>query len=124
MADTPEGRVKKNVKALLTTSGAYFFMPVQTGLGGDTLDFIGFRKPDGRGFVIETKAPLEKPTARQRKRLREVYATGAAVFVIDGLLRDLKLLEEWLRDEELRRGSLPERMIERWFIWQKEDEIA
>jgi hypothetical protein len=52
---TPEGRVKKKVKALLTENKAYQFWPVQTGFGAPTLDCIGCH--EGEYYAVETKAP-------------------------------------------------------------------
>lgn len=123
MTQTPEGKVKAKIKALLVESGAYFHMPVPSGYGEDTLDFFGIRWPDGRGFVIEAKAPGEKPTARQRKRLREVYVTGGAAFVMDGAEEDLRLLKLWLMTPLMGQYSTAEKLIvTKWDI-DREDEV-
>jgi hypothetical protein len=82
MATKPEVKVKDAIKALLTATGAYFFMPVQTGYGKRTLDFIGTSR--GRGFLIETKRPRKHPTTLQDITITEARAAGARVFVIDG----------------------------------------
>jgi hypothetical protein len=95
MGMTPEAKVKKAVKKLLTDSKQwgkiYMFWPVQSGYGSATLDCLGCYR--GRAFAIETKAPGAKPTARQRASIRALEAAGAEVFVIDG---DLTNLEAWL----------------------------
>jgi hypothetical protein len=80
---TPEGKVKQQVKDFLQAREAYFFMPVQTGYGTPTLDFLGCY--NGRFFAIETKAPGGKPTARQRFTIEEMKKSGAAVLVWDGV---------------------------------------
>lgn len=80
MADTPEGRVKKQVKALLKEHGAWFNMPVPTGYGVPMLDFIGCHQ--GKFFAVETKAPGEKLTPRQEATAALMEAAGAKVFVV------------------------------------------
>jgi hypothetical protein len=92
MAQTPEGRVKQKVSGLLkATPGVFYDMPVPSGYGGSTLDYIGCYL--GRFFAVETKAPGKKPTARQKQIIARMQAAGAKVFVIDG---DLTELEDWL----------------------------
>jgi hypothetical protein len=80
---TPEGKVKDQVKKLLEKYGAYWHMPVQHGFGATSLDFIGCYK--GRYFGIETKAPGNKPTARQEMVMAQINEAGGAVFVIGEL---------------------------------------
>lgn len=74
---TPEGKIKDQVKAFLKERGAYFFMPVPTGYGTPTLDFIGCYK--GRFFAVETKAAGKKPTPRQLATMAHMEAAGAKV---------------------------------------------
>lgn len=93
MAKTPEGEVKKQVKALLEKVGAYYFMPVQGGYGAPGLDFHCV--VNGRAFFIETKAPGKKMTPRQRATAQKMTAAGAAVFVVDGP-DTLKEVSLWL----------------------------
>ena len=90
---TPEGKVKAKISALLKTHepALWYYMPVQNGMGKAVLDYIGF--DHGRGFAIEAKAPGEEPTDRQNTTIRDMVASGAKVFVIDG---DLTELEDWL----------------------------
>jgi hypothetical protein len=80
MAMTPESRVKEKVKAYLRGKNAYFFMPVQTGYGAATVDFLCC--VDGRFIAIETKAPGKKPTKRQRATLLAIIAAGGNAFVV------------------------------------------
>ena len=82
---------KAKVKRILNRAEAYYFMPVQTGYGLPTLDFLCFHR--GRGFAIETKAPGKKPTRRQEAIIHDIQLSEAKVFVIDG---DCTELEEWL----------------------------
>ena len=89
---TPEGAVKRKVKALLKDYKVYQFWPVQTGYGAPTLDCLGGHR--GVAFAIETKAPGKKLTKRQLKTRDEMEAAGYTVFVIDNTddvtLKDLK----------------------------------
>ena len=96
MALTPEGRVKQRVSRLLKEVKAlYYFMPVQGGYGGSTLDYLGCHR--GRFFGIETKAPGKIPTTRQSVIMASIRGAGGKVFVIDS--DDLSELEEWLKEE-------------------------
>lgn len=81
---TPEGLVKKRVSALLKSLGpeCYYFMPVQSGYGATTLDYLGTYK--GKSFAIETKAPGGKLTALQEVTIKRMEAAGIVVFVIVG----------------------------------------
>lgn len=90
---TPEGRVKDQVKKILKEYECYSFMPVQAGYGMPALDFHCICK--GVGFCIETKAPGKKPTARQLATIINIEAAGGKCFVIDGE-RGYKELREWL----------------------------
>jgi hypothetical protein len=94
MATTPEGKVKKKVSDLLkATPGVYYYMPVPGGFGAATLDYVGCYL--GRFFGIETKAPGQKPTARQLQTIAAMERAGGKIFVIDGDLMELQL---WLKD--------------------------
>ena len=76
---TPEGKVKKKVRDYLKSLGAYFFFPVQMGIGSTTLDIlccIG-----GRFVGIEVKAEGKVPTARQHLTMVEIRrADGIAIW--------------------------------------------
>jgi hypothetical protein len=94
MALTPEGRVKRRVSQILKRADAcYYFMPVQTGYGSPTLDYLGSSK--GRAFAIETKAPGKKPTVRQMAIINEMKVAGMKVFVIDGEPNQYEELRLW-----------------------------
>lgn len=91
---TPEGRVKKRVSTLLkSTPGVYYFMPVPSGYGESSLDYIGCHL--GRAFFVETKAPGKRPTDRQNQTIAAIERAGGKVFVIDG---DTTELEQWLQN--------------------------
>ena len=98
---TPEGRIKKLVKDVLHAQNVWYFMPVQMGYGGASLDFLpciiklktGYPFP----FFIETKKPGKKPTPRQDnliEQLRQDY--NCKVWLIDSEL-DVQRLELWLQ---------------------------
>ncbi len=80
MAQTPEGKVKDQVKRLLKKYGCYQFWPVQTGYGAPTLDCIACAF--GHFLGIETKAPGKHPTPRQRMTIEDMRGAEATVFVV------------------------------------------
>lgn len=97
MAQTPEGRVKAQVKGLMKAMQqrglpVYFHMPVQNGMGEPSLDFVGCI--NGSYFAIETKAPGGKATPRQELTIAEMQKAGAHVMVYDG--KDIRYLASWL----------------------------
>lgn len=95
MAGTPEGKVKRYVTNILKRADSvYYFMPVQTGYGSPTLDYLGCSR--GRSFAIETKAPGKKPTMRQEAIIKEMERAGMKVFVIDGEPAQYEGLRLWL----------------------------
>jgi hypothetical protein len=94
MANTPEGKVKKTVSLLLkSVPGLFYTMPVPSGFGESTLDYIGCYR--GKYFAIETKAPGKKPTDRQNMVIDKMRRAGGAVFIIDG---DLTELKQWITE--------------------------
>lgn len=90
---TPESKLKAKVKAFLKKRGAYFFMPVPSGYGTPTLDFIGCYK--GRFFAIETKAPGKEPTMRQEVTLAQMRTAGGFACWMDGEPSDWQELTHW-----------------------------
>ncbi len=103
MASTPEGKVKTKVKDVLNRYDAYYFMPVQIGLGAAGLDFHCMAR-GGRAFFIETKAPGKKPTERQMELIAMLTKKGGKVFIIydDVTLRELT---DWLIEEVHNREA-------------------
>ena len=93
---TPEGAVKKDVKKILDSYEAYYYMPVQNGMGRVgipdfiacvpveiTPDMVG--KTIGAFMAIETKAPgkIKGATANQRRELKDISRAGGGAFVTD-----------------------------------------
>lgn len=75
---TPEGKVKADIKKGLDKLGAYYFMPVQTGYGKKTVDFLCCIR--GRFVAIEAKAGKNKPTPAQQSYLIDIVnAKGVGV---------------------------------------------
>jgi hypothetical protein len=89
---TPEGRVKAAVNRLLKpyidAELVYKFMPVQTGYGRKTLDYL--LCVVGHFIAIETKKPGGALTGLQLEHKREIEAAGGKVFKVDGDLTELR----------------------------------
>lgn len=95
MSSTPEGKVKEKIGQILRICGAYYHMPIGTGYGSSTLDYLGVSY--GRGFAIEAKAPGKKPTKRQYAIAESIERAGGKVFILDGAPDGLRELATWLR---------------------------
>jgi len=81
MAQTPEAKVKAKIKAILKAHGAYYAMPIGTGLGNSGVpDFLCC--VNGKFLGIEAKAGRGVPTALQEKNLREIDRAGGLTLVI------------------------------------------
>jgi hypothetical protein len=81
MATTPEGKVKKEVKRVLESLGAYYVMPVTGGYGRQGApDFLVCHR--GKFFGIETKAGKGKLTALQVMNLKQIINAGGVALVI------------------------------------------
>jgi hypothetical protein len=93
---TPEGKIKFQLKKYLTSIGAYWFMPVQTGWGSRALDFLCCYR--GLFFACETKAPGKPMKGFQAVKADEMRAAGAKVFKLD----DTEFLElrEWINTQD------------------------
>lgn len=79
---TPESKVKKKIKDVLKSCGAYYAMPIGTGFGSSGVpDFLVCIR--GRFIGIEAKANGNKPTALQLKNLDQIIEAGGLSFVID-----------------------------------------
>ena len=93
MATTKEGLVKKKIRDRLKKAGAYYTMPVMTGMATNgTPDFAC--AVQGRYLAIEAKAGDGVPTELQWARLREVDRAGGDTMVINE--SNLFILEKYL----------------------------
>ena len=90
---TPEGRIKAQLKKLLSEHGAYYHMPVQNGMGAPSLDFICCHQ--GCYFGIETKAGNKKPTPRQENTMNQIRLAGGLAFLVNEV-EGMDELREWL----------------------------
>lgn len=82
MANTPEALVKKRIRHILETTGAYFAMPIGTGYGNSGVpDFLVCHR--GRFVAIEAKAGKGKTTALQEAHLSKIRVAGGTAFVIN-----------------------------------------
>lgn len=112
MATTPEGRTKQKIKALLKQYGAYYTMPVMTGMATNgTPDFCVCHA--GRFLGLEAKAGKGVPTALQWVRLGEIRAAGGDTMVINEL--NLEVLEQWLKDESKATWVMQEQPGKGWY---------
>jgi Holliday junction resolvase len=96
MSMTPEAKVKKAVKALLTMMGAYHFSPPANGYGRMGIpDIVGCYQ--GKFFAIECKAGRGKATELQMLELGQIQnAGGRAIIVNEENLDDVRLMLETL----------------------------
>lgn len=80
---TPEGKIKAKVNKLLDEykSSVYRFMPVPSGYGPSSLDYIICLA--GAFIAIETKAPGGKLTDRQKKIIADIQRGGGVAVVVD-----------------------------------------
>lgn len=89
-----EADVKDEVKKVLKSLGAWWFMPVQTGYGVQGIpDFIVCL--NGEFVAIETKFGYNKPTAHQAMQLKKIQEAKGRAFVINE--ENVKFLEGWLK---------------------------
>lgn len=98
MAETPEKKVKKRVRAVLDRMGAYYVMPVTGGYGNSGApDFLICLQ--GKFIGIETKAGKGKTTALQELNLKSIGEAGGIALVIrEDDVADLDRLENNLRE--------------------------
>lgn len=79
---TPEGKVKKRVKAILDELKVYHFSPMQNGMGRAGIpDIVACH--GGKFIGIECKAGDNKPTALQERELNRILNAGGEAFVIN-----------------------------------------
>lgn len=77
-----EADVKDEVKKVLKSLGAWWFMPVQTGYGVQGIpDFIVCL--NGKFLAIETKFGNNKTTAHQEMQMKKIDAANGGAFLIN-----------------------------------------
>ena len=92
-----EKTIKNHVRNRLKKLGAYYFFPVQMGLGESTVDILACYK--GQFIGIETKAPGGKLTERQIFVLEKIARAGGYAVVIDSKEK----VDEFLTADSLSR---------------------
>jgi hypothetical protein len=97
MAQTPEGKVKAEVRRLLTEFGIYYFMPAANGFGRagipDIICCFG-----GRFIAIECKAGKGVTTALQDRELAAIRTAGGMAMVVnESNIDELKEKLQWMR---------------------------
>lgn len=81
---TPEGKVKRAINKVLDKyKSIYKFMPVPSGYGKSSLDYILCFH--GRFIAVEAKAPGKKPTARQKQIIDQIRRADGVTLVIDSV---------------------------------------
>lgn len=93
---TPEAKVKKRISAILTSVGAWYFMPIGGAYSRAGIpDFVGCLS--GRFFAIEAKAGKGRTTALQEKEISLIkHAGGFALVVNEKNIEELEpLLRQW-----------------------------
>lgn len=79
---TPEGAVKKQVRATLDYFGAYYFLPATGGYGRSGVpDIVACYR--GRFIGIEVKAGSNEPTALQQRELAIIKKKGGIAVVVN-----------------------------------------
>jgi hypothetical protein len=78
---TPEGLVKKTIKAVLAHHGVYYAMPLGAGFGvAGVPDFLCC--VDGVFLAVEAKAGKGKTTPLQDRQIAAIQAAGGHALVI------------------------------------------
>lgn len=97
MADTPEVKVKKQIRKLLDEMHAYYAMPIGTGYGNSGVpDFLICS--GGRFIAVEAKAGKGKTTALQESHLARIRAAGGLSLVINETnINELREVLAWTR---------------------------
>lgn len=97
MAQTPEAKVKANLKRILDDMGIWHFSPFQAGMGRAGIpDIIACY--NGLFVAFECKANGNKPTALQQREIDAIRKARGLAFVVDeNNVQDIKELLLWRR---------------------------
>ena len=104
MAQTPEGKVKDKLKKLLKEHNVYYEMPVPTGFGKSSLDFVCCIY--GLYFQVETKAGKKVMSPRQKQIANKVKEAGGRAFLYNDDPKVNEELEQWLKVISQSLGNL------------------
>lgn len=89
---TPEGKVKKDVEAILKARNVYYFFPAANGYGRAGIPDI-ICCVNGFFLAIECKAGKGTTTALQDRELDRIRKAGGAAIVVRDWI-DMKLLRD------------------------------
>ena len=82
MANTPEAKVKKQIRKILDTTRCYYVMPVGSGFGNSGVpDFLVCHQ--GTFVGIEANAGKGKTTALQEDNLKRIRDAGGVAVVVN-----------------------------------------
>jgi hypothetical protein len=82
MANTPEAKVKKQIRKILDTTRCYYAMPIGSGFGNSGVpDFLVCHQ--GTFVGIEAKAGKGKTTALQEDNLKRIRDAGGVAVVVN-----------------------------------------
>tara|TARA_R110000803_G_scaffold38467_4_gene83242 strand:+ start:11610 stop:11912 length:303 start_codon:yes stop_codon:yes gene_type:complete len=96
MATTPEGKVKKKLKAMIESKQGVWSYPPQAGPFGSSGIPDRIACVRGRLIGIEAKADeTKKPTALQYKCMADIEAAGGKCFVVYDD-ETIKIVEDWI----------------------------
>ena len=99
---TPEGKVKKAGRAIMTKMGMYHFPAFSGGYGRSGVpDDIGCHL--GVFVAVEYKAKGGKPTALQLKNMDDIRKSGGIALLVDET--NVHQLEELINNEIQSRGT-------------------
>ena len=95
MAQTPEGKVKDKIKAILKRRNVYYAMPIGTGYGNSGVpDFLVCA--NGVFIGVEAKAGKNKPTALQEEHMRRIRSAGGVAMVVnEDNINELRKVITW-----------------------------
>lgn len=89
---TPEALIKSKIRDLLKNEWhAYYFAPVQMGMGISTVDILC--SINGRFVGIEVKVPGKSPTVRQSRTIADINASGGFAFWTDSVEQCMSILQ-------------------------------
>ncbi len=92
---TPEKKVKAAIKKLLFAMDCWYYMPVPSGYGEATLDFLCSYK--GRSFAVEAKAHGKTLSLRQQITIKTMSSRGVPCIMIDSASDDsMMCLRAWI----------------------------
>ena len=99
--------MKDEIKAYLKARGAYFFMPVQTGYGASSLDFLCCINGIFVGIETKRRDKPSKETPRQGKVIEEIRKAGGVALVARNVADVEKALKDnWVDVEAIQSDIL------------------